>query len=244
MIQGKHWKKICLYFILAIILAASLTGCGRSRKVKINGNYNEWIDAIEINKNSDIYCSGYYEYENGVTLCISPFKIETADEFKKILENHNAFVTRNPDYFPEDFDIDIAFKEGSQYVPLSFSNRTDSDLDKGTTSYIDLSEIDTEKTHCMRYVYVSDFYLLNRINTKFEVETIIIDYGEYGTHGTDMLEYFTGFTTIIVAVGSDVEETRVMNYLKEIQQATPNVEIYYKTYSKELTKYVPEENEN
>ncbi len=239
--QGKYLKKTSLYFILSMMLAASLTGCVHRRKVKINGNYNEWVDAIGINKYPHTYCSGYDEYENGVTLYISPFEFETADEFKKILDNHNTFVTRNPDYFPEDFDINIMFDAGYEYVELRFSNRMDSDIDNNWAHYIDLSEIETEKTHRLRYVYAPHFDLLNRINTKYEAETIIL-YGVYGTYGMDMSEYFTGFKRIIVDAGSDVEETGIMNFLKEIQQANPDVEIYYKTDSKKLTKYVFEEN--
>lgn len=236
---GKHLNKISLYFVLSVVFVVSLTGCGR-KKVKINGSYSAWIDAIGINKYSDIYCSGYDEYENGVTLYISPFKFETADEFKKILDNHNAFVTRNPDYFPEDFDINIMFNLGYG-DKLKFSNRMDSDIDNDWVHYMDLSEIETEKTHRLRYVYAPDFDLLNRINTKYEAETIIL-YSVYGTHGMDMSEYFTGFKRIIVDVGSDVEEMMTMNYLREIQQENPDAEIYYKTESSKLTKYVFDEN--
>lgn len=241
-----YLKKISLYFVLSVMLVTSLTGCGHARKIKINSNYNEWIDAIGINDYPHVYCTGYKEYENGVSLSISPFDAETADEFRKILDNHNAFVTRNPDYFPEDFDINISFKEGSQFLSLSFSNRTDSDSDKETAKYTEVSAIETEKTHRMRYAYPYDWD--DRIETRFEAETIIISIGE----GIEMVEKahdwsedFENFDTIIVKISLEVEaEINVEDALKKIQEANPNAEIYYKTYSNELTKYVPEEKSN
>ena len=244
--RRKYLKKTSLYFVLSVMLVTSLIGCGRARKIKINSSYNEWIDAIGINDYPHVYCTGYKEYENGVNLSISPFNVETADEFKKILDNHNAFVTRHPDYFPEDFDIDIGFKEGSQHLSLYFSNRTNSDLDKETLEYTDVSAIEKEKTHRMRYAYPENWD--DRIETRFEAETIIIWIGE----GIEMVEKahdwsedFENFDTIIVKISLEVEpEINVEDALKKIQEANPEAEIYYKTYSNELTKYVPEEKSN
>jgi len=118
--RGKYQKKTSLCFILSMMLIAVLAGCGCKRKIKINGSYNEWIDAIGIDKYPHTKCVGYEEYDNGVELRISEFNYETADEFKKIIDNHNAFVERNPDYFPEDFDIDIIFEKYVGSTALRF----------------------------------------------------------------------------------------------------------------------------
>ncbi|MDE5873559.1 MAG: hypothetical protein K2H07_06555 [Lachnospiraceae bacterium] len=241
--KGKHLKKISLYFVLSMVLAASLTGCERKVKLK-SDRFSEWVDAIGINEYPHVSCCEYYEYANGLELHIRPFNYETADDFKKIIDNHNAFVTRNPDYFPEDFDITITFRKGSQYLPLSFSNRTDSDLDKGTGEYMDLSAIETEKTHRMRYAY--SYGSDDRIKTKFEAETIIISIGTYmdGVEKAhDESEDFENFDTIVVKIPLEVErEINVEEALEKIQRANPDAEIYYKTYSNELRKYVLDEN--
>lgn len=242
--RGKHLKKVCLYFVLSMVLAASLTGC--RRKVKLRSDiYSEWVDAIGINEYPHVSCESYYLYANGLSLTIGNFDSESAEEFKQIIDNHNEFVTRNPDYFPEDFDINISFRKGSHYIPLSFSNRTDSDLEKDYWSYIELPEIETEKTHRMRYAYPSD---LDDINTKFEAETIIISIGTYmdGVEKAhDESEDFENFDTIVVKIPLEVErEIDVEEALKKIQRANPDAEIYYKTYSNELRKYVPDEKSN
>ena len=237
--RGKYLKKTGLYFVLSMMLVASLAGCGRSSKIKINGhcNYNEWIDAIGINKHPDVYCSGYYEYANGVELYISEFNYETADEFKKIIDNHNAFVTRNPDYFPEDFDIDLIFECCGGNSQLHFSNYVDAD-------YVDVSSIETEKSHRMRYVYpygLKD----DRLNTKFEADTIITTEANIDATGKarDWTEEFENFDTIIVRDISEFEDNiNVDEALEKIQRANPDAEIYYTTNSNELTKYVPNEN--
>ncbi|MBD5095618.1 MAG: hypothetical protein HDT40_01205 [Lachnospiraceae bacterium] len=244
--RRKYLKKTCLYFVLSMVLVASLAGCLPARKIKITGKYREWGDAIGINKNPDVYCTGYYEYADGVEIYIRTFDYETADEFKKIIDNHNAFVTRNPDYFSEDFDIDILFEGPGGSPSMRFSNRTDSDSDKGTTRYIELSAIETEKTHRMRYVYPER--LDDEIKTKFEAETIIISIGTYidkSEKANDWSENFGNFDTIVVKIIPEVErEINVEEALKKIQRANPDVEIYCKTYPNELRKYVPDENSN
>ena len=133
--REKYLKKISLYFVLSMILVVPLMGCERKVKLK-SDRYREWVDAIGINEYPHVSCWAYYEYANGVELYISDFNYETADEFKKIIDNHNAFVTRKPDYFSEDFDINIIFIEAGGKSSMRFSNRTDSDLDKGTTRYM------------------------------------------------------------------------------------------------------------
>ena len=241
--KGKHLKKTCLYFVLSMVLVASLTGCKRKLK---SDTYSEWIDAIGVNEYPHVSCPGYYEYANGVELYISDFNYETAEEFKKILDNHNAFVTRNPDYFPEDFDINISFIEAGGRSSMSFSNRTDSVLDKGTTRYIELSAIETEKTHRIRYAYPhgSD----DKIKTKFEAETIIMSIGksiDESEKAHDWCENFENLDTIVVEITSTSKDECAINVeeaLKKIQRANPDVEIYYKTYSNELRKYVLDEN--
>lgn len=245
--RGEHLKKACLYFLLFMVLVASLTGCGRKRKVKINGSYNEWIDAMGINEYTYVYCSGYKEYDNGVEICISPFNSETADEFKKILDNHNAFVTRNPDYFPKGFNIDMKFECCGGNVKLFFSNYAETlSFGKNYADYVDVSSIETEDSCHMRYVYqdMGD----ERINTKFEAETIIISIGkgiQTAEKAHDWSEDFENLDTIVVKISPEVEaEINVGEALEKIQEANPDAEIYYKTYSNELTKYVPEEKSN
>ncbi len=248
--KSKHLKKACLYFVLSMVLVTSLAGCLPARKIKITGKYRKWGDAIGINKNPHVYCTGYYEYADGVEIRIRPFNYETADEFKKIIDNHNEFVTKNPDYFPEDFDINILFEGpgGSPSPSMSFSNRTDSDLDKGTTKYIELSAIETEKTHRMKYVY--PYGLDNdRIKTKFEAETIIVSIAK-GIGAEKVHEWsgnFENIDTIVVEITSTSKDECVINVeedLEKIQRANPDVEIYYKTDSNELRKYGPDENSN
>ncbi len=238
--RGKYLKKASLCFILSMMLIAVLAGCGGKRKVKINGNYNEWIDAMGIDEYPHTKCVGYEEYDNGVEIRISEFNYETADEFKKIIDNHNAFVKRNPDYFSEDFVIDLIFECCGGDIALHFSNYVDTD-------YVDVSSIKTEKSCCMRYVYPEGFSS-DRFHTKFEAEAIIMSLGkgiEMVEKAHDWSENFENFDTIVVRITSDVErEIDVEDALKKIQKANPDAEIYYKTYTKELTKYIPEENEN
>ena len=233
--QRKYLKKTILYFVLSVVFFVSLTGCGSKRKVKINGSYSEWIDAIGIDKYQHTYCVGYEEYDNGVEIRINPFNYETADEFKKILDNHNAFVKRNPDYFPEDFDIDLIFECCGGDIKLRFSNYAD----------VDISLIEEENSHCMRYVYPYQYGYDDRINTKFEAETIITSAGKHINEiekAHDWSENFDNFDKIVVECTS--EEMNVEDALKKIQDANPDAEIFYKTYSNELTKYVPEEKSN
>ncbi len=242
--RGKYLKKTGLCFILSMMLVVSLTGC--ERKVMLRSDrFSEWVEAIGINEYPHLTCYKYLEYDNGLSLTIGYYDSESADEFKTILDNHNTFVTRHPDYFPEDFDIDIGFKEASEYAPLSFSNRTDSDLDKDYGDYIELSQIETEKTHRMRYAYPRNF---EKTEIKFEAETIIISIGkgiETAEKAHDWSEDFENFDTIVVMISLEVEaEINVEKALEKIQKANPDAEIYYKTYTKELTKYVPEENSN
>lgn len=245
--REKHLKIACLYFVLSMVLVASLTGC--RRKVKLRSDrYSEWVDAIGINEYPHVSCHRYREYDNGLRLTIGYYNCESAGEFKKILNNHNAFVTRNPDYFPEDFDINISFIEGSQYIPLSFSNRTDSDLERDYGSYIELSEIETEKTHRMRYVYPEN---LENIEDKFEAGTIIISIGksiDEAEKAHDWSENFENYDTIVVKIIPEVErEINVGEALKKIQRANPDAEIYYITYTTypdeyEIKKYTPKGN--
>ncbi len=236
--RRKYLKKTSFCVVLSMMLMVSLIGCGGKRKIKINGSYNEWIDAIGIDKYPHTKCVGYEEYDNGVELRISEFNYETADEFKKILDNHNAFVKRNPDYFPEDFVIDLRFECCGGDVKLYFTNYIDTDN-------LDVSSIETEKSHCMRYVY-PDIWDDDRLHTKFEAETIITSAGKYINEiekAHDWSEDFENFDTIVVKFTSDAE-LNVEDALKKIQRANPDAEIYYKTDSIELTKYIPEEKSN
>lgn len=241
--REKYLKKTHLYFVLSMMLVVFLTGCGRKEKIKINSSYDEWLDAIGIYEYPHVYCNGYHEYKNGLRLYLGDFNSETADEYKKIVENHNAFVERNPDYFPEDFDIDIIFEKYFGSTALRFSNRMDKDTDKDWTDYIKLSEMETEKNHCMKYAYVSSF--TGFLWTEFEAETIIIEYDKYGMAETDMSRYFTGYKRIIVNnYFDDDDETNVMNCLEKIWQETPEAEVYYQHYPDKWIKYVPEEKSN
>ncbi|MCM1084698.1 MAG: hypothetical protein NC393_14920 [Clostridium sp.] len=244
--REKHLKKRYFYFLLSMVLAAALTGCKRKLRSE---KYSEWVDAIGINEYPHVSCHRYLEYANGLDLVIGYYDSESADEFKKIIANHNAFVTRNPDYFPEDFDIDIVVKYGSQYMPLSFSNCTNSDSDKGTLEYYgDLSVIETEKTHRMRYAYPRN---MENIENKFEAEIIIISMGKYMDeveNAQDWSEYFENFNKIVVDISPSAErEINIEEALEKIQRANPNAELYYITYTAypdeyEIKKYTPEEN--
>ncbi|MCM1084429.1 MAG: hypothetical protein NC393_06325, partial [Clostridium sp.] len=202
--REKHLKKTYFYFLLSMVLAASLVGCGPSRKVRINGNYDEWIDAIGINKYPNTYCSGYLEYENGVRLVISDFGSDTADEFKKIISNHNAFVTRNPDYFPEGFDIDLIFKCCGGDSKLRFSN-----YGRFSNYDVDISSIETEKSHRMRYVYLYDLYD-DRVHTKFEAETIVGSLRQYmvcqNGKAFNVSEHFENFDKMVVDISPSAEK--------------------------------------
>lgn len=246
--RRKYVKKRYLYFLLFMVLAASLIGCvGYKRKnKKINTSYSEWIDALGIKEYPHLSSAGYKEFENGVEFRIEEFNYESADEFKKIIDNHNAFVKRNPDYFPEDFDIDLIFISCGGNVNLHFSNYSKSvRWGESVLAYVDVSSIETEKSHCMRYAYPEDLY---EINTKFEAETIIVLIGkgiETAEKAHDWSENFENFDTIVVRITSDVErEINVEEALEKIQRANPDAEIYYKTDSIELTKYIPEEKSN
>ncbi len=247
--QGKYPKKTSLCFILSMMLVASLTGCvGHRRKNQnINSSYSEWIDALDIREYPHLSIDGYKEFENGVEFYIKEFNYESADEFKKIIDNHNAFVKRNPDYFPEDFDIDLIFTSCGGDVNLHFSNYSKSvRWGESVLAYFDVSSIETEKSHCMRYVYPE--YLGDRINTKFKAETIIISIGsaiDEVEKAHDWSENFENFDTIVVRIRPSVErEINVDEALEKIQRANPDAEIYYKTDSIELTKYIPEEKSN
>lgn len=242
----KHLKKRYAYFLLSMVFTASLVGCGPSRKVRINGNYDEWIDAIGINEYPNTYCSGYLEYENGVRLVISEFNSDTADEFKKIISNHNAFVTRNPDYFPEDFDIDLIFECCGGKSKLRFSN-----YGRFSNYDVDISSIETEKSHRMRYVCPYDLYD-DRVHTKFEVETIVGSLGKYMIYQSgkafNMSEHFENFDTMVIDISPSAEkENNIEEDLEKIQRANPDAELYYITYISypdeyEIKKYTPEEN--
>ena len=245
--KGKYLKKACLYFVLSMVLAASLAGCVgyRRKNKKINSSYSEWIDALGIKEYPHISSARYKEFENGVEFYIEEFDYESAEVFKKIIDNHNAFVKRNPDYFPEDFDIDLIFISCGGNVNLYFSNYTESvTLGKNHADYVDVSSIETEKSHRMRYV--CSVRLNDRINTKFEVETIIVSIGkgiETAEKAHDWSEDFENFDTIVVEIIPEVEcEINVEKALEKIQRANPDAEIYYTTDSNELTKYVPDEN--
>lgn len=247
--RRKYVKKRYLYFLLFMVLAASLIGCVgyRRKNKKINSSYSEWIDALGIKEYPHLSSAGYKEFENGIQFYIEEFDYESAEEFKKIIDNHNAFVKRNPDYFPEDFDIDLIFISCGGNVNLYFSNYTESvRLGKNHADYVDVSSIETEKSHRMRYV--CSVHLDDRINTKFEVDTIIVSIGkgiETAEKAHDWSEDFENFDIIIVKISLEVEaEINVEDALKKIQETNPEAEIYYKTYSNELTKYVPEEKSN
>ncbi|MDE5872804.1 MAG: hypothetical protein K2H07_02715, partial [Lachnospiraceae bacterium] len=219
--RRKYLKKAGLYLVLFIVAVASLTGCKRKLRSE---KYNEWVKAIGINEYPHVSCYGYYEYDNRIRLVVECYNRESAyDEFKNIIDNHNTFVTRNPDYFSEDFDINITLKDGSEKWMLLFSNRTDSDLDK--EYHRDLSVIETEKTHRMRYVYPND---LETVKTKFEAEVIVGSLGMYMLYQTgkarNMSEYFENFDIMVIEISSEVEEKED---LEKIQQANPDAEIYY-----------------
>lgn len=245
--RRKYLKKAGLYFVLFIVAAASLTGCKRKLRSE---KYNEWVKAIGINEYPHVSCYGYYEYDKRIRLVVECYNRESAyDEFKNIIDNHNTFVTRNPDYFPEDFDINITLKDGSEKWMLLFSNRTDSDLDK--EYHRDLSVIETEKTHRMRYVYPND---LETVKTKFEAEVIVGSLGMYMLYQTgkarNMSEHFENFDTMVIEIIPEVEiEINVKEDLEKIQQANPDAEIYYITYTTypdeyEIKKFTPNENSN
>ncbi len=241
--RRKYLKKAGLYLVLFIVAVASLTGCKRKLRSE---KYNEWVKAIGINEYPHVSCYGYYEYDNRIRLVVECYNRESAyDEFKNIIDNHNTFVTRNPDYFSEDFDINITLKDGSEKWMLLFSNRTDSDLDK--EYHRDLSVIETGKTHRMRYVYPND---LETVKTKFEAEVIVGSLGQFMLYQTgkarNMSEHFENFDIMVIEISSEVEEKED---LEKIQQANPDAEIYYIIYTTypdeyEIKKFTPNENSN
>ncbi len=241
----RHSKKyIC--FVMFLVISISLTGCWKKR---IISSYSEWIDALGINEYPNIECFSYHEYEDGVYLSIKEFKSEFAEEFAKIIDNHNAFVKRNPDYFPEDFDIEIQFVRFGGDMIMHFTNYAES-IHFGTweenqegriycgdwAPYVNLDSIETEKSSLMRYAFVrADLdMLLDGNDTKFEAETIILSAGIY-----DASTHFTGCERIVANFSLETENTET---LEELRELNPGLDIYYNCYSKELTKYEPEGN--
>ncbi len=241
--RRKYLKKAGLYLVLFIVAVASLTGCKRKLRSE---KYNEWVKAIGINEYPHVSCYGYYEYDNRIRLVVECYNRESAyDKIMNSVDNNNTFVTRNPDYFSEAFDINITLKDGSEKWMLLFSNRTDSDLDK--EYHRDLSVIETGKTHRMRYVYPND---LETVKTKFEAEVIVGSLGQFMLYQTgkarNMSEHFENFDIMVIEISSEVEEKED---LEKIQQANPDAEIYYIIYTTypdeyEIKKFTPNENSN
>lgn len=229
----RHSKKyIC--FVMVLVISISLTGCWKKR---IISSYGEWIDALGINEYPHTECFTYHEYEDGIHLGIQEFKSESVEEFAKIIDNHNAFVKRNPDYFPEDFDIDLVFVRCGGEVVMHFTNYAEmAGVGEKWSMYVNFDSIETEKSSLMRYAFV-DVNLdeaLDGNDTKFEAETIILSVGIY-----DVSTHFKGFKRIVKDFDSDVEYVEV---LEELRKLNPGLDIYYNCYSNELTKYEPEGN--
>lgn len=230
----RHSKKYICYVMVLVILI-SLTGCIKLKK-RFQSSYGEWIDALGINEYPHTECFIYHEYEDGVHLGIQEFKSESAEEFAKIIDNHNAFVKRNPDYFPEDFNIDLVFVRFGGEKVMNFTNYAEfAGHGENWSMYVNLDSIETEKSSLMRYAFV-DVDLdeaLDGNDTKFEAETIIFSAG--GVY--DVSTHFTGCERIVADFSLETENIET---LEKMRKLNPGLDIYYNCYSKELTKYEPE----
>ncbi|MCM1208342.1 MAG: hypothetical protein NC309_05415, partial [Ruminococcus sp.] len=116
---------------------------------------------------------------------------------------------------------------------------------------VDVSSIETEKSHRMRYVYLYDLYD-DRVHTKFEAETIVGSLRQYmvcqNGKAFNVSEHFENFDKMVVDISPSAEkENNIEEALEKIQRANPDAELYYITYTAypdeyEIKKYTLEEN--
>lgn len=221
-------KGIIAFILIALVLVS--TACINTRhyvhKYSIRTSYKEWIDQIGIFSHDNLKVSGYreennkieleLEYENGIT----GYK-----ELCDVVNAHNKFVDKNPDYFPSDIDIHIYNMKnfnGSGFALSYFFNRKP----KGTRDYSMLKSRDTAK---IQYEFINmERFGYENIEYKdvvMDIPILILDCSYApGYEAYAFLAEFNNAEQLVIDYHTvDYNQKKACEY---IQKILPNVEIY------------------
>ncbi len=239
-------KGIIAFILIALVLVS--TACINTRhyvhKYSIRTSYKEWIDQIGIFSYDNLKVSGYreennkieleLEYENGIT----GYK-----ELCDVVNAHNKFVDKNPDYFPSDIDIHIYNMKnfnGSGYAMSSFYNQPSDGL-------CDYSALGRKNTAKLQYMLVdmlmAEVELEKSDEVIIEVPVIIMECrNEEYTPEKTSYEFLSGIKNIeqIVLDFWEPEYDKKYGVYDSIRAYVPNVELYeqvhlrYQDYLKKI----------
>ena len=152
---------ICM---LIIAMMVALTACGNTHyecSFTIKTSYREWIKEIGFFSHEHIKIQSYEEENNSVTVVIEYSDgLSGYKEMCEIVNAHNEFVDKNPDYFPEDISISFVNRDASEYTASFFYNN--SSINCGTDSYE--GELGREHTAKMQFMNIE----MNPGNTEIE----------------------------------------------------------------------------
>ena len=139
---------------MLIVMMVALTACGNrhyEHSFTIKTSYREWVKEIGLFSHENIKIQRYREEDNSVTVVIEYTNdLSGYKELCEIVNAHNEFVDKNPDYFPEDISISFVNRYASEYTASFFYNN--SSINCGTDSYE--GELGREHTAKMQFMNI------------------------------------------------------------------------------------------
>jgi hypothetical protein len=142
-----------IIFIL-VVFVITLTACGPvsyKHSYTIRTSYREWVKQIGLFSHEHIKIQSYEEENNSVTVFIEYSDgLSGYKEMCEIVNAHNEFVDKNPDYFPENISISFVNRYASEYTASFFYNN--SSINCGTDSYE--GELGREHTAKMQFMNI------------------------------------------------------------------------------------------
>ena len=130
-------RKNNIICMLIIVLMVTLTACGNmhyERSFTIITSYREWVKELGLFSREHIKIQSYREENNSVTVDIEYTDgLSGYKELCEIVNAHNEFVDKNPDYFPGDISISFVNRYASEYTASFFYNNSSKNC--STNSY-------------------------------------------------------------------------------------------------------------
>ena len=219
-------KFICFFTLL--FLAMFLIIKKPESKHNIHTSYKEWAEQIGLysTKNVKVNCydgdnsiSVGLEYENGIT----GYK-----ELCDIINKHNCFVEKNPDYFTAGFKITFENSYGENHpIKSVFFNSECNGY--AISDYI--GGLDRAYTAKIQYMYINipsaDTELVNDSVIEIDIPVIILLSNNSPAPSGDSLEFLKEYKNaeqVIMDFRSiDYNKDEISEYIKKYQ---PNVEVY------------------
>ncbi len=232
--------------LLISTLFLSMAGCIFDWKVNLKkeSSYQKWVKALNLD-NLECMEVDYYKEEKNIIKVHLEVKSDIEDnsylvELAELIDNHNAFVEANPDYFKNGTIIDFGIKEnGMQYSIHARSNLYDTG---GTIASYDIRMLKRKTTAQIQYLSIDSLFMSGwPFTDEIEINVPVV-FVDLGTHEDFEEEYrmesFVSLEQLVINYRrDDIPESELM----QIKERYPDIEVYSLQYGEDLKRIEREE---